>query len=160
MNWKSALTRWPARALPPLPKSFLFGVATADHQCEAYDPEREDIRDIWEERRKLTKRGCATDFTNRYAEDIELARQLGCKAFRFSIAWSRVEPTPGQYDDAAFEHYGRLISAIRSAGMEPILTLHHFTWPVHVERSGGLICNGFPAAFARYTHCSTLFFQA
>jgi beta-glucosidase/6-phospho-beta-glucosidase/beta-galactosidase/ABC-type amino acid transport substrate-binding protein len=150
MNWTSVLTRWLSRALPPLPESFLFGVATADHQCEAYDPQREDIRDIWEEQRKLTRRGSATDFANRYAEDIELARRLGCKAFRFSIAWSRLEPERDQFDDAAFEHYGRLIGAIRSAGMEPILTLHHFTWPVHVEQGGGLIGEGFPETFARY----------
>lgn len=45
-----------------LPESFIFGVATADHQCEAYDANNEDIRDIWEQRRHLTVRGRATDF--------------------------------------------------------------------------------------------------
>ena len=93
-----------ARSQPALPESFLFGVATADHQCEAYDPAREDIRDVWERERQLVMRGKATDFENRFAEDVELARQLGCRAFRFSIAWSRVEPAPGQFDDAAFDY--------------------------------------------------------
>jgi ABC-type amino acid transport substrate-binding protein len=87
---------------------------------------------------------------NRYAEDVDLARQLGCYAFRFSISWSRVEPSPGRYDDAAFEHYRQLIDAIRAAGMEPIVTLHHFTWPLHVEARGGMIASDFPDVFARY----------
>lgn len=138
------------RPAPKLPEQFIFGVATADHQCEAYDPRYEDIRDVWERRRVLTPRGRATDFWNRYPEDVGLARSLGCSAFRFSIAWSRVEPSPGQFNDAAFDHYRRLIETIRAAGMEPILTLHHFTWPLHVEARGGMIADDFPAIFARY----------
>ena len=100
MNWTKALTMLRSRrGLRPLPESFLFGVATADHQCEAYDAQREDIRDVWERQRGLTMRSCATDFQRRYPEDVELARKLGCTAFRFSIAWSRVEPVPGQFDE-------------------------------------------------------------
>jgi beta-glucosidase/6-phospho-beta-glucosidase/beta-galactosidase/ABC-type amino acid transport substrate-binding protein len=138
------------RPAPDLPDDFMFGVATADHQVEAYDPRVEDIRDIWEQRLQQTARGRATDFWNRYPEDVGLARELGCTAFRFSIAWSRVEPASGQFDDAAFEHYRRLIATIRAAGMEPILTLHHFTWPIHVEKRGGALADDFPAIYARY----------
>ncbi len=79
-----------------------------------------------------------------------MAHDLGCKAFRFSIAWSRVEPEPGVFDEAAFDHYRLLISAIRAAGMEPLLTLHHFTWPVHVEKRGGMIADEFPEIYAHY----------
>ena len=128
----------------------LFGVATADHQCESYDPAREDIRDVWERRRNLTKRGIATDFWNRYGEDVQLARDLGCKVFRFSLAWSRLEPSPGVFDDAAFEHYRQVIETIRAADMEPVMTLHHFTWPVHVEERGGLIGEDFPDIYTSY----------
>ncbi len=135
---------------PPLPESFMFGVATADHQCEAYDPHYQDIRDLWEQRRNLTRRGQATDFWNRYSEDIQLAQALGCKLFRFSLAWSRLEPEPGKFNDDAFAHYQHLIETIHAAGMEPVMTLHHFTWPVHVEERGGLIGDEFPAIFANY----------
>jgi beta-glucosidase/6-phospho-beta-glucosidase/beta-galactosidase/ABC-type amino acid transport substrate-binding protein len=136
--------------LSPFSESFLFGVATADHQVEAYDPRYRDIRDEWEERRGLTARGRATDFWNRYAEDIALAKSLGCKAFRFSLAWSRIEPQPGEFNEEAFDHYRELISTIRSHGMEPILTLHHFTHPLHVEGRGGLIAENFPTMYASY----------
>jgi beta-glucosidase/6-phospho-beta-glucosidase/beta-galactosidase len=131
------------------PASFLFGVATADHQCEAYDPRFEDIRDVWEQKRNLTERKKATDFWNRYAEDIQLAKDLGCNSFRFSLAWSRLEPAPGQFNDDAFAHYQQLIETIRAAGMEPIMTLHHFTWPVYVEERGGLIGKDFPTIYIR-----------
>ncbi len=132
-------------------EAFMFGVATADHQCEAYDPNFEDIRDVWETRQGKTERGQATDFWNRYPEDIALAKSLGCKMFRFSIAWARVEPNPGEYNEAAFDHYRQVIETIRAADMEPMVTLLHFTWPLHVEQRGGLIGDDFPAIFATYT---------
>src|SRR5579859_1903233 len=110
---------------PAFPESFLFGVATADHQVEAYMQATEDIRDVWEREQHLTVRGQATDFWNRYPEDIALARALGCRLFRLSIAWSRVEPAPGQYDEAAFAHYRQVLEAIHAAGMQPVVTLHH-----------------------------------
>jgi len=152
VNWKSVLKRLrSSSALPPLPESFIFGVATSDHQCEAYKAEREDIRDVWERERGLTRRGKATNFEEHFEEDIRLAQKLGCTAFRFSVAWSRVEPSPGQFDDAMFDYYRRLVTAIHNAGMEPVLTLHHFTWPVHVEQRGGMIADDFPTMFAYYT---------
>ena len=57
----------------PMREHFRFGVATADHQCEAYDG-RDDIRDVWERVRGLVPRGRATDFWNRYREDVDLAK--------------------------------------------------------------------------------------
>jgi len=128
----------------------LFGVATADHQCEAYNPQSEDIRDVWEKVHKQTPRGRATDFWTRYPEDVKLAAELGCRAFRFSISWSRLEPDPGRFDPNVVEHYRALVDAIAAHGMEPILTLHHFTWPVHLEERGGMIAAEFPDLFQRY----------
>lgn len=142
----------------PLPPTFLFGTGTSDHQCEAFDPRFPDVWDIWEANHPLrhpgqtccVPRGLATDFWNRYPEDVELARALGCTAFRFSIAWARVEPAPGQFSDVALAHYCRLVDAVRAAGMEPVVTLMHFVWPQHVEERGGLRAAEFPVWFGAY----------
>jgi beta-glucosidase/6-phospho-beta-glucosidase/beta-galactosidase/ABC-type amino acid transport substrate-binding protein len=134
----------------PLPESFLFGVATSDHQCEAYDVQREDVRDVWDRELRHTPRGRASDFGVRYPEDITLARELGCRIFRLSIAWSRVEPSAGVFDSDAFAHYARVLQTIRAAGMEPLVTLHHFTWPIHIEAAGGMIAEHFPSLYTRY----------
>jgi beta-glucosidase/6-phospho-beta-glucosidase/beta-galactosidase len=140
------------RAYPPLPEDFLFGVATADHQCEAYDPNcGQDVWDWWEQRGEVPQpRGQAIDFWNRYPEYVDLAADLGCNAFRFSISWARVEPRAGVFDAEALEHYADLAAAIRKRGMEPIVTLCHYVWPLHLEWDGGLISPGFPDRFGRY----------
>ena len=79
-----------------------------------------------------------------------MARRLGCRAFRFSISWARVEPTPGQFSPEALAHYRRMVDAICAAGMEPVVTLMHFVWPQHVEDRGGLRAPQFPEWFGAY----------
>jgi beta-glucosidase/6-phospho-beta-glucosidase/beta-galactosidase len=128
-----------------------FGVATSDHQCEAYDERFADIMDRWERSAGLTLRGRATDFWNRYPEDVELARRLGCTLFRLSISWARVEPRPNEFDDDNLRRYETMIDTIRQAGMEPVVTLLHGVWPIHVEDAGGLCAPGWPERFAAYT---------
>jgi beta-glucosidase/6-phospho-beta-glucosidase/beta-galactosidase len=142
----------------PFPPEFLLGTGCSDHQCEAFDPRYPDVWDVWEAAHPAdvpgivpyVARGRATDFWNRYAEDIALARGLGCSAFRFSIAWARVEPEPGRFSDEHLQHYRRLAEVVRAAGMEPIITLLHFVWPKHVEDRGGLRAAEFPGWFEAY----------
>lgn len=127
-------------------RALRFGAATADHQCEAYDG-GDDIRDVWERVRGLVPRGKATDFWNRYREDVELARGLGCSVFRLSLSWARLEPEPGAWNDEAFAHYRDVLQAIRDAGMATMVTLVHNSWPLHVQAAGsgaGLLDPGFP----------------
>jgi beta-glucosidase/6-phospho-beta-glucosidase/beta-galactosidase len=142
------------RRVPALPPTFMFGVATADHQCEAYNPDCPDVWDVWEHEHDLPRRDQATDFWNRYEEDIRYARELGCKLFRFSIAWARVETSPGTFDDEAFAHYRSIVDCIVEAGMEPFVTLLHFTWPQYIEREDGLLADDFPERFATYARKS------
>jgi beta-glucosidase/6-phospho-beta-glucosidase/beta-galactosidase/ABC-type amino acid transport substrate-binding protein len=133
------------------PENFLFGTANADHQTEAHDPLNEDIWDLWERCQGLTPRGNATDFWNRYHDDIASAAKLGVKLFRFSISWSRVEPVCGLFNQSAIDHYKNIADCIISHGMKPMLTLHHFVWPIWLERDhGGMIGPDFPNLFARY----------
>ena len=135
----------------PFPQGFLFGTANADHQVEAHDPAREDVWDLWERCQGLTPRGQATDFWHRYEEDIAAAAALGCKLFRFSIAWARVQTAEDEWDPAALAHYRRLAECIRGHGMKVMLTLHHFVWPVWLERDHeGMLGKDFPDLFARY----------
>jgi beta-glucosidase/6-phospho-beta-glucosidase/beta-galactosidase len=153
------LRRFLGRRSQPLPPDFLFGVGTSDHRVEAFDPRWPDIWDTWEAQHSTASpghavfvpRGAATDFWNRYPEDVQLARSLGCNAFRFSVAWSRVEPEPGHFSDEALAHYRDLVETIRAAGMEPVVTLLHFVWPQHVEARGGLRAAEFPSWFEAYT---------
>ncbi len=133
------------------PQGFLFGTANADHQVETYDPEREDVWDLWERCQGLTPRGQATDFWARYEEDIAAAAAMGCKLFRYSTAWARVEPSEGVFDAAVLTHYRSIAECIRKHGMKVMLTLHHFVWPVWLERDHeGMIGNQFPDLFAKY----------
>jgi beta-glucosidase/6-phospho-beta-glucosidase/beta-galactosidase/ABC-type amino acid transport substrate-binding protein len=135
-----------------MPGRFRFGVATADHQCEAYDG-HDDIRDVWERVRGLVARGKATDFWNRYAEDVDLAAKLGCTAFRLSLAWARLEPEPGVWSEDAFAHYREVLQRMREAGMVTIVTLMHNTWPLHVQAANngsGLLDDAFPDRLTRF----------
>jgi Glycosyl hydrolase family 1/Bacterial extracellular solute-binding proteins, family 3 len=136
--------------LPVKLPELLFGVATSDHQAEAYEPNYADFRDQWERQQGQTPRGRATDFWNRYPEDIELARDLGCKIFRFSISWSRVEPRRGEFAADVLAHYRKVTEAILAAEMIPLVTLHHFTWPVHVQERGGMTAEKFPQWYRAY----------
>ena len=133
------------------PKGFLFGTANADHQVEAHDPACEDVWDLWERCQGLTPRGRATDFWNRYEEDIGAAAEMGCKLFRFSTAWARVEISEGDFDEAALVHYREVAECVRSHGMKVMVTLHHFVWPVWLEKDhGGMLGGRFPEFFTRY----------
>ncbi len=133
------------------PPDFLFGTANADHQVEAHDPACEDVWDAWERCQGLTPRGRGTDFLQRYREDVAAAAEMGCHMFRFSVSWARVEPRDGSFDDAALARYRTIAECIRAHGMRVMLTLHHFVWPVWLERGcGGMLGDEFPDRFSRY----------
>jgi len=65
-----------------------------------------------------------------YEEDFELARTLGLNAFRISLEWSRIEPSRGQWNIEAINHYKGIIKSIIKRGMIPIITLNHLTLPI------------------------------
>lgn len=125
-----------SRACPP---EFLVGVATSGYQCEGGYNGPGQPRNNWgahEDQGKVARTGAATDFWNRYREDFGLCRGIGLNAFRMGIEWARVQPgdspprgrAPG-FDHAAIDAYADRIAACRLAGLEPVVTLHHFTHP-------------------------------
>lgn len=94
--------------------------------------------------------GKACDHYHRFREDFDIAKSLGHTAHRFSIEWSRVEPEEGVFDGAEIAHYRAVVRALRERGMEPFVTLWHWTLPLWLARKGGVLRPGFPEYFCRY----------
>ena len=94
--------------------------------------------------------GKACDHYNSYEEDFDIAKSLGQNAHRFSIEWSRIEPEEGKFKEAEIEHYRKVILALRSRGIEPFVTLWHWTNPVWISEIGGPENKKFPFYFSRY----------
>lgn len=98
------------------------------YQVEGDDPC--DWRD-WEAAGRTRGGPCgrAAGSWERYEEDAAAAAALGSNAFRFSVSWSRVEPRRGELDGAALDRYARLVARLVSLGLEPVVTLLHYTHP-------------------------------
>lgn len=130
------------------PKGFLWGSATSAYQVEG-GIENNDWAQAAHAGR-MPAAGLATDHYNRYEEDFDIAKSLGQNTHRFSIEWARVEPGEGRFDDGAIEHYRKVLLALRERGLEPFVTLWHFTLPVWFARMGGFENKKAPFYFARY----------
>lgn len=118
------------------PAGFLWGVATAGFQSEGGDTNNNWYASEQEGRFKEPIKD-AVDFWNRYPSDMDLAKGMGLDAFRMSIEWSRVEPLPGVWDQAALDHYGAMIDAAIARGLDPVITLNHFTYPAWLDATNG-----------------------
>ncbi len=81
--------------------------------------------------------GKAVDHYHLYKEDLAMAKSLGMTSFRFSLEWSRIEPSPGEFDEAALAHYRDVIRTCRQLGIEPFVTLWHWTNPTWLRDQGG-----------------------
>ena len=132
-------------------KDFLLGAATAAHQVEGNNTNSDNWAQEQMPHSSFTESsGEACDHYNRYEEDIRLMAKAGLNAYRFSVEWARIEPEEGKYDATATAHYRDVIRCCRANGLEPVVTLHHFTSPVWLIRKGGWEADTTPADFARY----------
>ena len=132
------------------PPGFLWGAATSAHQTEGQNRNS----DWWqsEEAGLVPHRsGDACQSWARWPDDVQLVRDLGLNAYRLSVEWARIEPEPGVFDQAALDHYRRIVEAVRAAGLEPIVTLHHFTNPAWLGEAGGWRNPAVVPRFAAYT---------
>jgi beta-glucosidase len=116
------------------PDGFQWGIAMSAFQTEG---NVENDWTDWAATGKAPPLGDACDSWNRWPEDVQVASDLGVKVFRMSIEWARIEPEEGTFDEAAIAHYHDFLTAVRQAGMEPLVTLHHFTNPRWVAEQGG-----------------------
>jgi beta-glucosidase len=136
---------------PSFPTDFLVGASTAAHQVEGGN-----VNSTWwtYEHTPGTPlkepSGDAADSYHRWEDDLDIVADLGLDAYRFSIEWARVEPEPGLISQATLLHYGRMIDGCRRRGIEPIVTLHHFTEPRWFGRAGGWTATGAVDRFAAY----------
>jgi beta-glucosidase len=135
-----------------LPDDFLLGCATAAHQVEGgldNDWTRME-REHPERIRDGSVSGIACDHHTRYREDLRQLAEMGHTAHRFSIEWSRVEPREGAFDRDELLHYAAVVRTCRTLGMEPVVTLQHFTLPVWLADRGGVASAAAPRLFARF----------
>jgi beta-glucosidase len=133
------------------PAGFAWGSATAAHQIEGGNWNN----DWWQWEHTpgsacTEPSGDACDSWNRWPDDVALVRDLGLTSYRFSIEWSRIEPEDGEWSTAAIDHYLALGHALLAAGVEPVVTFHHFTSPRWFAARGGWLADDAPEVFARF----------
>ena len=133
------------------PKGFFIGASTAAHQVEGNNIHS----DYWaQEHMEFTSfnepSNDACDHYNRFEEDIRLLVEAGLNAYRFSIEWARIEPQPGLYDENEIAHYRKVLECCHAHGVEPIVTMHHFTSPKWLIEQGGWESEATVEKFADY----------
>ncbi|HSS44286.1 MAG TPA: family 1 glycosylhydrolase [Thermoanaerobaculia bacterium] len=122
----------------PDPPQFLWGVATSAYQIEGAT---ENDWTEWERLGKLKEPGVrcgkAAGHRERWRSDLALLPTIGANAYRFSLEWSRIEPRRGHFDEAALLEARETVELLTRLGVEPVVTLHHFTHPSWFWAEGG-----------------------
>ena len=150
-----ARTRARARRAAPaslLGEGFCAGVATSGYQIEGGfngPGEPQNNWSAWEGTGRAARSGPACDFWRHPEEALDRAAAIGSNAFRLSVEWARLEPSPGAFDAIALERYAEILALCVARGMEPIVTLHHFTHPSWLGDEFWLR-PGSPDVFARH----------
>lgn len=145
----------PSRVFPP---GFLWGTATASYQIEGAvheDGRGASIWDTYSRQPGAVWNGdtgdIACDHYHRVGEDLELMRQLGVGSYRFSVAWTRIQPDgKGPANQAGLDFYRRLVDGLRERDIEPTLTLYHWDLPQALEDAGGWVERDTAERFAEY----------
>jgi beta-glucosidase len=138
-----------SRVVYRFPEGFLWGAATSSHQVEGNN-RWNDWWDYEASGRLPYRSGDACRHYELYTRDFDMAQSWGHRAHRFSIEWSRIEPEEGRWDEEAVAHYRDVIQALRQRGLEPVVTLHHFSNPSWFLRKGGWLCRSSVRVFDRY----------
>jgi beta-glucosidase len=136
----------------PAPEGFLWGAATAGHQVEGGNTNASNwLLEHEPDTHVQEVSGDACDSYHRYGEDMALLAGAGLNAYRFSLEWARIEPAKGEVSRAQLDHYRRMIDTCRDLGVEPVVTLHHFTVPAWQYREGGWYAPDAVDRFRRFT---------
>jgi beta-glucosidase len=140
------------------PEGFLWGAATSAYQIEGSPLADGAGPSIWHRFAHTPGRTAngetgdiAVDHYHRWADDIQLMRDLGLSAYRFSISWSRVLPQgTGAVNHAGLAFYDRLVDTLLAAGIQPMVTLYHWDLPAALDDRGGWLNSDIDKWFADY----------
>lgn len=148
----------PAALAGRFPAGFAWGFAASAYQIEGATAEDGRGPSIWDTFARVpgaiadgqTGDG-ACDHYHRFREDVELMARIGAKAYRFSVAWSRVQPDgSGALDERGLDFYDRLVDALLAAGIEPLANLFHWDLPQALQDRGGFANPAIVGWFAEY----------
>jgi beta-glucosidase len=139
------------------PTDFLFGAATAAFQIEGATAEDGRGESIWDRFCRTPGKvlhgdtaDIACDHYHRLEGDLDLVRELGLSAYRFSIAWPRVMPNGRTPNPKGLDFYERVVDALLARGIAPMATLYHWDLPQALEDAGGWPARATAEAFASY----------
>lgn len=142
------------KTLCDFPKDFLWGASTSAYQVEgAYQEDGKglSVQDVHEAPAGITNFNVASDHYHHMQEDVKLMAEMGLKAYRFSIAWTRILPTgEGVVNEKGIAFYHALLDELISYGIEPIVTMYHFDLPYELHKKGGWSNRGSIDAFEAY----------
>ncbi|NLG41128.1 MAG: glycoside hydrolase family 1 protein, partial [Chloroflexi bacterium] len=141
------------RATFNFPTGFLWGTATAAHQVEGNNTNNDWW--AWEQEAgrilEGNRSGKAADWWGgRWREDFDHAKDGWQNAHRFSVEWSRIQPEPDRWDEAALDRYRDMLLGLRERNMIAMITLHHFTNPQWLAEMGGWENDEVVNLFAEY----------
>ncbi len=140
------------------PEGFLWGTATASYQIEGAADEDGRGASIWDTFSHTPGKvlhgdtgDIACDHYHRLEEDLDLMADLGMRAYRFSVAWPRIQPDGvGSANQKGLDFYRRLVDGLRRRNIEPMLTLYHWDLPQALEDRGGWRSRETSGRFAEY----------
>ncbi|MDU2123569.1 MAG: glycoside hydrolase family 1 protein [Clostridium celatum] len=136
------------------PRDFLWGASTSAYQVEGAwneDGKGLSVIDMLNHPEDTSDFKVASDHYHRYKEDVKLFAEMGLKAYRFSIAWTRIIPNGvGEVNKKGIEFYNNLIDELNKYKIEPIVTMYHFDLPYELEKQGGWSNRDTIDAFVEY----------
>lgn len=142
-----------AQAQLLFPPDFLWGTATAAFQVEGNNTnsdwwawEQADGRILHNH-----KSGLASNWWANAEADLDAAAEMGTNAHRLSLEWSRIEPEPSVFDKEALARYREILQGMHDRGIEPMVTLHHFSNPLWLVEKGDFNSKIVAEYFQRYT---------
>jgi beta-galactosidase len=130
------------------PESFLFGTAIAQWQNEGDEGENGPVKSNWSTWMAMGKavgkqqNPDGNGFHRLYAQDIARAKELGLNTFRLGLDWSRIEPEPDVFDDDELDHFVRVLDEMKAQGIQPVVTLWHWTVPLWVQNPDPMAVGG------------------